>query len=155
MTDVSSNLLASDEGKELTFDENNCEDIPKPQWHSLSMCKGQKDNVKLLFSVVVAELDYYFQTPVDKVQLDVNDIEDDESDWDESDEEEDGMNVKTTVKGKVDGLEKFVECLPFASTEVSVFLETVVGLQNSHGDLTLELLKENLPKESQWSERVF
>ena len=128
MTDVSSNLLASDEGKELTFDENNCEDIPKPQWHSLSMCKGQKDNVKLLFSVVVAELDYYFQTPVDKVQLDVNDIEDDESDWDESDEEEDGMNVKTTVKGKVDGLEKFVECLPFASTEVSLFLETVVGL---------------------------
>ena len=77
----------------------------------------------------------------------MNDIEDDESDWDESDEEEDGMNVKTTVKGKVDGLEKFVECLPFASTEVSLFLDTVDGLQKNHGDLTLELLKENLPKE--------
>ena len=85
----------------------------------------------------------------------MNDIVDDDSDWDESDEEEDGMNVKTTVKGKVDGLEKFVDCLPFAQTELDLFLETVNGLLKSHEDLTLEILKDALPRESQWFEKAF
>ena len=139
----------------MTFDEKNVEIIPKPEWYPLKMLKGVKDKCKLLFSVSIADYEHTFTTPIKNLQLDANDIEDDESDWGESDEEGDGMDVKTTIKGRVDGLEKFVDCLPFAQTEFDLFIETVDGLLKSQDDLTLQLLKEAQPKESQWSEKAF
>ena len=106
----------------------------------------------MLLSLIVAEHDATFSSKLDQIKLELpQSVESEFEDSANSDFERDKFGIEKKVKGKVDGLEKILLCLPFAKTESSVLVSALEVLKRQHEDVDLNLLKDHFKNDPNWA----